>query len=547
MRLTNIEITNFQGIRHAALPIAAPLLLVSGPNGAGKSSLLDAISLALTGQPRRVSLKKDISQLIADGAKKGEVSLSWLNADSEELSATTALPSGKGNPLADQPFLPFVLDAAKFAGLDAKDRRKVLFELTGASASPAEITKRLIERGADAALVEHIKPLLRAGFQAAADEAKERASQVRGAWKEITGETYGSQKAEGWKPDTAAIQVNQDDLDAAIKAHADIDADLAEALKTLGAHKSAHAQGKHRQQRMDELAETAGLLQRRQNKLNNDKTDLENWKKQVASAEAAAGHQHGLLHDLAANLADWIEISKTSQGYATNDGKLITPWFTSPVADRADLLLEQYTAEHGPIAAGDLADNPEHAKRLPEYRSYVENLTRAVANSERDLRAAEDAATQLQALQTEAAALPSESALANAEQHINDLRQQRDQARAKAEFLQEQCQANAVRDTATEKAAKHHTDVQAWTLIAEALAPDGIPAEILSGALEPVNTLLTIQSAAAKWNQVQITAGIEITYGGRLYGLLSESEKWRCDALLAVAIARLCWAAHRHA
>ncbi|MBB3103746.1 putative ATP-binding protein involved in virulence [Azomonas macrocytogenes] len=35
MRLTNIEITNFQGIRHAALPVTESLLLVSGPNGQG--------------------------------------------------------------------------------------------------------------------------------------------------------------------------------------------------------------------------------------------------------------------------------------------------------------------------------------------------------------------------------------------------------------------------------------------------------------------------------------------------------------------------------
>ena len=43
----------------------------------------------------------------------------------------------------------------------------------------------------------------------------------------------------------------------------------------------------------------------------------------------------------------------------------------------------------------------------------------------------------------------------------------------------------------------------------------------------------------ATWHPVVITPEIEITYGGRLYGLLSESEKWRADTLLAIAIARL--------
>src|SRR5699024_5036797 len=34
-------------------------------------------------------------------------------------------------------------------------------------------------------------------------------------------------------------------------------------------------------------------------------------------------------------------------------------------------------------------------------------------------------------------------------------------------------------------------------------------------------------------------ADIEVEYDGRLYGLLSESEQWRVDTLLAIAIAKL--------
>lgn len=72
MRITKLEITNFQGLRHAALDVSAPVLLVAGHNGAGKSSLLDGVAMAFNGQPRRVSLKKEIDKLITEGAKKGE-------------------------------------------------------------------------------------------------------------------------------------------------------------------------------------------------------------------------------------------------------------------------------------------------------------------------------------------------------------------------------------------------------------------------------------------------------------------------------------------
>ncbi len=37
MRITKLEITNFQGLRHAALDVSAPVLLVAGHNATGKS------------------------------------------------------------------------------------------------------------------------------------------------------------------------------------------------------------------------------------------------------------------------------------------------------------------------------------------------------------------------------------------------------------------------------------------------------------------------------------------------------------------------------
>ncbi|MDP5727241.1 AAA family ATPase, partial [Pseudomonas aeruginosa] len=154
MRITKLEITNFQGLRHAALDVSAPVLLVAGHNGAGKSSLLDAISHAFTGKPGRVAQKQHIGQLITEGAKKGEARVEWLDDAGEVQACGVALPSGKGSPLADSPFLPFVLDASRFAALDAKDRRRVLFDLTGASASPAEVGKRLKAKGIDVALYE---------------------------------------------------------------------------------------------------------------------------------------------------------------------------------------------------------------------------------------------------------------------------------------------------------------------------------------------------------------------------------------------------------
>ncbi|HGW4622027.1 TPA: AAA family ATPase [Pseudomonas aeruginosa] len=506
MRITKLEITNFQGLRHAALDVSAPVLLVAGHNGAGKSSLLDAISHAFTGKPGRVAQKQHIGQLITEGAKKGEARVEWLDEAGEVQACGVALPSGKGSPLADSPFLPFVLDASRFAALDAKDRRRALFDLTGASASPAEVSKRLEAKGIDLALFEKVKPLLRSGFPAAVEQAKDYASEARGAWKAITGENYGSEKANGWEPEAPPAIVSEEELES---ARAELQAtaqDLDEAQQTLGSSKRAHADAQARASRITALRETAALADRRRNKLATDEANQDEWSEKVMAAEAAAS------------------------------GEPAHQPLTCPHCQGAvDMQAGQLVPHQPPAKVAD----PEAAKRLEEYRGYLASAQRAVANSQRDLKESEDAAAQAAALEGETAQAPSAEAIANGEQAINELRQARDRQQAKVQSLQEAFNAAAQRQDVIKQAAGFHAEVCAWSALADALSPTGIPAEILADAIGPVNELLQRLSGTAGWSPVQISADIDVTFGGRLYGLLSESERWRCDATLALAIATI--------
>ncbi|WP_434697104.1 AAA family ATPase [Pseudomonas aeruginosa] len=506
MRITKLEITNFQGLRHAALDVSAPVLLVAGHNGAGKSSLLDAISHAFTGKPGRVAQKQHIGQLITEGAKKGEARVEWLDESGEVQACGVALPSGKGSPLADSPFLPFVLDASRFAALDTKDRRRVLFDLTGASASPAEVAKRLEAKGLDLALFEKVKPLLRSGFSAMVGQAKDYASEARGAWKAITGENYGSDKANGWEPEAPPAIVSEEELES---ARAELQAtaqDLDEAQQTLGSSKRAHADAQARASRITALRETAALADRRRNKLATDEANQDEWSEKVMAAEAAAS------------------------------GEPAHQPLTCPHCQGAvDLQAGQLVPHQPPAKVAD----PEAAKRLEEYRGYLASAQRAVANSQRDLKESEDAAAQAAALEAETAQAPSAEAIANGEQAINELRQARDRQQAKVQSLQEAFNAAAQRQDVIKQAADFHAEVCAWSALADALSPTGIPAEILADAIGPVNELLQRLSGTAGWSPVQISADIDVTFGGRLYGLLSESERWRCDATLALAIATI--------
>lgn len=513
MKITQIDVKNFQGLHYAALAVSEPVLLVSGGNGAGKSSLLDAIAMAYTGNPSRVTLKRDIKILITDGAKKGSISVHT----SEGQFGTELPPTKTAVHFTGNNFLPFALDASAFAALDDKARRKLLFELTGASAKPQVIAEKLKSRGISTELIEQVKPLLLSGFPAAAEHAKNLISEARGAWKQVTGEVYGSAKAAIWEPEDTGIVINPEQLAKAKTDLAQLDADLNEALETLGARKSEAAQAQQQADKVAALQETAAMLDRRKIKLDRDKADLATWQKQVEQAREAGGtKKEGLIHDMAC---------------ALDESLAVYPDLNEKIAP----LLEAYTSEYGPIGGSE--GNPELAKRLPEFLEIVTKLKGTIANSERDLKASQDAVTALEALKATPA--PSAAAIENAEAAINELRQQRDKAKAAVTAMQDAEKSIAERESTIKTAAELHTKVLWWSEIADALSPTGIPAEILQSALSPVNELLTELSKMAGWKEARITGDIEITYGERLYGLLSESEKWRTDTLLSIAVASL--------
>ncbi|QIE88077.1 AAA family ATPase [Pseudomonas nitroreducens] len=506
MKIRKIEIHNFQGIRNFELDVIAPVLLIAGHNGAGKSSALDGLAMAFNGQPRRVSLKKEMDKLVSEGAKKGESHVTFLDNGGDEQTAWVMLPTGKNAPLTDSPFLPYVLDASRFAALDSKERRKVLFELSGASASPNQIAERLIAKGHAAALVEKVKPLLRSGFPAAVEQAKSYASEARGAWKAITGENYGSEKAIDWAPELAATVVTADQVAEAGKNLQQFEDDLAEAQQTLGASKQARQAADGRAQRITKLRELVDLEPRRRNKLTTDEQNQDEWSEKVMAAELASA------------------------------GSVPHQPLTCPHCQGAVDLQGGNLVVHQPPE--QIAD-AEAARRLPEYREYLASAQRAVANSQRDLDECLAAAEQIKALEAESADAPSAEAIANGEQAINELRQTRDASRAKLVALQEALEAAAQREASIAKAQAAHQDVVAWTGMADALSPTGIPAEILADAIGPVNDTLKRLSGIAGWSPVEISADIDVTFGGRLYGLLSESERWRCDATIALAIATI--------
>ena len=530
MKITQITVQNFQGLHSARLALTTPVTLIAGRNGAGKSSLLEAVRMAMSGDPVRVARKKDCGQLVTDGHKAGMVRVEFADG----RFATVALPDGKVNrhgqivedPDKARAALPYVLDASLFAQAGQDARRELLFALTGCSASAEEVQQHLISRGADPARVMAVLPLLRSDFDTAEKAARTRATEAKGAWRAVTGDTYGEKKAELWAPSSVPL-VEETGL-LAIEQELDVvDGEIAAAQQRLGAMQA------ERKARLDAigqratLEERAGRLERIRVKLAADEAELADWAARIAGATAGAGtHRNGTVHDLARALNGLID-------------EVQPLGIDRPAYQEALNAMDAYEREYGPpgSAAGDAA--AAAAARLPEYRQSHDLMARAVANDRRDLAAAEAAAAQLAALDGWAGQEITTEDLDCQQARVTELTGRRRQLADELASLRNSQRTAAEAGRKTADAARHHADVQGWLLIADALAPGGIPAELLSQALEPINRLLKSRSDIAGWPVVQVSAGMEITAGGRAHVLLSESERWRTDVLLAIVIAEL--------
>jgi hypothetical protein len=506
VKLARIEIDNVLGARHIAVDLTTPITIFAGANGSGKSSIQEAVRMALTGESVRVALKKDYPQLVADGAGAGVAAVTTDTGESYAI----ALPSGKGNH-CNAPTLPFVLDAQRFLHLDQKERRTFLMGLMGVKITSAGICERLAARGCDPEMIAEIEPSLRMGFEIAATEAQGKARDQKAIWKSVTSETYGEKKAEGWADQRAPVFNPQSLADARAQMAA-LDAELEAAATRLG---GLRAQAEHvatRAKRAEQLRAEAGRYAAIAKKLAVDEADLARQSAAVAEArEAAAG----------------------------GPGDVATP---CPECGAALVIKGPALKIYAPPAR---TPDREAVARLPALESALAMLSRTVENDKRDLAAADDAAKALAELGKSTDAAPSSDDIEAAENRNATLKGWRADLAVGLRALEDAEKAAAAAAGATERAALAHLGVMAWIKIADALAPDGIPGDLLAEALGPINERLMVGSGLTGWMRAAIAADMSVAVrdpmaqSWRDYRLLSESEQWRVGAMIAEAIAYL--------
>lgn len=496
MRLTHITLSHFLNHQSLNLPVAPDtrVLFVCGGNGKGKSGLAQGIKLALTSDLiRGLKYKNQLSELVTQGEKDGQVA---ITVDLDGSEATYRLNLHTGNYSGDAPALPgdaLALDPEGFVALDANERRKRLFHVAGIQLKAEAIVLDLTNAGHTMERVQRIVPSFRGGFDAAVKEAQNAATEARGGWKAITGETYGSTKGEHWKA-TAPIQ------------------DVKTPVDVL-------------QKRVNEAQQLA-------EKLRNDHALL----KQAAQAHAAVADSQGVRESLTKNEKALTELRAEREAIskeveAIRNAAQYKGGQTCPCPACGVVL---YWNSVGVLKEWDDAKPampaPQAHQALQQVNDQLAELDRRIQRVQQAVADGKAAAKLTQNLPPE----PEPGAVREAEGKWRV---------ADADLAVAQGELNAAKDGAkeveqanqrTQQARGLHDDVVAFAALADAVKE--LPGKYLTSALKAVQELLDEANPAF---DAPVTLGpdMELRYGTIPYPLASESQQWRMRTAMGYALA----------
>ena len=400
--------------------------------------------------------------------------------------------------------LPYVLNPALFSSATEDVRRGLIIEITGTKRDLPSIKKKMLERGCNEKKAESILPFLVSGFSNAQKQAIENTKDARSSWKTTTGEVYGDKKAVAWK--AVKPEVDQSAVAVAQKALEDINTEFDEENKKLGSLETEFKNAGKNEAEKNGLRAKSGQIERIETKLSIDRKELALITVKVEDARRLA------------------------QGSTPNNIACKCPSCDSELFWNGKELVKR---------KGDLQGDEDAAVKLPELESALKLLKNSVENGERDLAAAKYAQVRLLELEKDPKDVISEERINQLKDKIDALRTKRKEAQDALDLINKNVKLANEADEKTKKAAGYHTDVQEWDAISSALAPDGIPGEILKTAITPINVRLEKTSTDTGWKQVVINDDMSISYGGKPYGLASQSAKWRANVMIAEAISHI--------
>lgn len=484
-----LSIRNFRGVEKADLDLKG-IALVAGKNEAGKTSIAQAAQAVLTGEvvPLADLRKADVAMLIHAGTGNGSVELSrdGDNAGQARIEYPRAKKETEGNaPSAT----PIACGMVSPLDMERKQRAEVLIAYL--KALPAEDDLRAVladVKLTDEGFARLWKSIAERGWDGAHAEVREKGVEMKGQWREVTGENYGSQKAATWMP---------------AEWETDLDGASEESLAALvtQAQEIRDAAIAHTAVSEDRLA-------------------------QLRATVAAADEARPTLAELdkacdeaGKRVSDTMEVMKNAPSPDAVVETVACPECGARLVIRGNAL-----AKPPPDAT---------AKENQERRSKAEEAVREHQKACEALRSATDRKAEADRTIAQGAAAAKE--LAAAEASAGEGADDEALERARRDVGAAEGRLSAFRRKA--RADRLHFNIGRNAAVLAVLAPDGLRAKRLRDAIAGLNDRLAAVAAAAGWAACEITPDLAVLYRGTAWSLCSESGRFRARVMLQIVLA----------
>lgn len=489
------RVKNVLGVRSAEFPIEG-ITLIAGRNGAGKSSLVDALAAVALGSAsaRGHATKAGIAALLHEGAQAGSAGLDW-GTGTQRVSYPGGTVEATGQAMTLGTSLG--IGATRWMEIEAKRRPAEFAQRAGGMPSQDDLAEWLAANEGDPAdapgLWERIDMN---GWDAVLKTATEAAAEKKGAWKHVAGTQFGEQKSKGWRPASLLP-----DEDYTIEGAED---DLAKARAELERMIAAGAIDKNRIVSLRPLADSLPRLQGEEQALRSKLAEARATERRLSNERRELMMGSKDLAFACPHCAGALDIRTHAAGGVASLVK----------SSRRAMTDQESEAHQDALRLATQAGN--------EAQTKIDDLQAELVDLVQQVNEASAADREIKSL---------EAAAEGAGKHDP-------KALASQRLLVASLEERVVAVTAMLEAAKIYDAWARMQPMIKALAPDGVRATVANRALAAWNVDMAGISEAGGLGAVKLEDDLTLSLAGRSYLLLSESERWRCDAVMAMTLAK---------
>lgn len=503
MAPVNLQVQNALGLRDIGLSLSG-ITIVYGSNGAGKSALLDAIRATSGASKLLGETKKTAQVLVTHGAERGTIILTGSDG-----VMTVDLPSGEASSTGTPLSLSGIAQGyVVWSQLDTKGRARLLHSC--APVRPTIDDLRAVLMPSAIAVPEHERtseiiaarekfevPFAKLwrdieanGWDAELARAEGTRRDNKALWGNITGEQWGSAKAESWQPhdwDSDLNGVSIETLDARVVA---AEAELEHAIGNAAVSDARRAE----LQSIVDRSSAGDDLTRLQEAVKKADEGIAFENEELARLPVPTGSNTGSCP----HCSKAVLVTRDK-----NDGRVILRKSDTPPATK-DEVTARMNAER---AINDRIN--AIAERRKQYADAVKKRTDEIAEAKRAAEAL--------------ASFPARSVSSDV-----------DERRASVALAKAQRKAWQ----AKQQADKYHREILKNQRVVDALAPDGVRKSAMQRGLASVNAEIARFATSAKWPSIRILSDLAIEFDGRI-GRLSRGERMICDITLQCVLTRM--------